>query len=205
MKTVYKILAPLCSIAVLPALFFLPLLHLDLGETLNGSLGLRPYSSLFQLIKMAGSTNDQTKTILNLVLQILQDEDNKIGAALNTKGYFVASLVFLALLVVFALLVFFFAVFSKKYLLTAGFAAGGLLSAVLANKMFDVFARPFLSGAVSLKSLMSEENLISAFLGNLIKVESLELAMAYQVCLFLMAGALILAVCAAVERSMAES
>ncbi len=205
MKTVYKILAPLCSIAVLPVVFFLPLLHLNMGETIMGSLGLREYSSLFYLIKTAGATNDQTKTILNMVLEILKSDDNKIGAALNTKGYFVASLVFLVLAVVIALVVFFFALLSRKYLLTGGLALGGLISAVLANKMFDVFAKPFLNGAVSLKSLMTEENLISAFLGNLIKVESMEFAMAYQVCLLLFAAVAILAVCAAVERSMAEN
>lgn len=210
MKKAYKIVAPLLSIAVLPALFFLPLLHLSIGSALNangggGALGLPEYSSLFDMVKTAANTDSTTQTMLKMVLNIFTSEDNKIGAAVTTKGFFVAAVVFLALMLVLALLVFFFALFTKKYLLTAGFAAGGVLCAVLADKMFDVFAKPFLSGAVSLSNLLDDSSgLLGGLLGGLIRVEHMELAMAYQICIVLLAAAAVCAVAVVAQARFAE-
>ena len=210
MKTVYKILTPLFSFAVLPALFFLPILRLSISSALGGGsstgvMGLKEYSSFFDMVRMAADTDAQSQTILKMVLKIFTSEDNKIGAAVTTKGFFVAAVVFLALMLVLALLALFFAIFSNKYLLPAGFAAGGVLSAVLADKMFDAFAKPFVSGAVSLKNLMDDSSgILGSLLGGLIKVEHFELAMAYQICIILLAAAAIVAVAAFAQKRFAE-
>ena len=208
MKTAYKIFTPLFSLAVLPALFFLPLLHLSLGsvltESLSGVMGLKEYSSIFDILKTAGSIDEKTQTVFKLVREILTSNENKLGAAITTKGFLVAAVVFLVLMLVLAILTACFALFSKKQILSVCFALGGALSGVLANKMFDAFAKPFLTGAVSLKNLLSDAGTLSDLIGGLVTVKELELAIAYQVCVLLLGVAAIFGVAVIAKEKFAE-
>ena len=202
MKTIYKIFAPILTIAVLPAIFFLPFLRLSaktlLSEGASGLLGLPEYNSLYALIKNSVNADDTTQMIMKVVQQLFTGEDGAFTKSVH-GGLLIAALVFLALMVVLALLAFGFAIFSKKATLCIGFSAGGVVCALIGNKLFDAFAKPFLDGTVSLKSLISGADALSGLLGSLVTVEHFELALAYQVCIVLLGLAAVLGIAAKIE------
>ena len=202
MKTIYKIFAPILTIAVLPAIFFLPFLRLSaktlLSEGATGLLGLPEYSSLYALIKNSVNADGTTQMIMKVVQQLFTGEDGAFSKSVN-GGLLIAALVFLALMVVLALLAFGFSIFSKKTAFCVGFSAGGIVCALIGNNLFNAFAKPFLDGTVSLKNLLSGADALSGLLGSLVTVEHFELALAYQVCIVLLGLAAVLGIASQIE------
>lgn len=73
------------------------------------------------------------------------------------------------------------------------------------NKSFDAFAKPFLSGEISLTSFLSgsgsdSNNILSGLLGSLARVESLELSFAYTFAFLLLVIAVMFSVTALIYQ-----
>ncbi len=207
MKTVYKILMPVLLLAIFPVLFFLPLLHLNITSSLAGSLsqnlGIKEYSSVYDFVKMASGMNDTQSTLWKTIGKALSDKDGTLGSMLTSTKFLYAFAVFAALMLLLALAAAVLAIVLKKNLLPTCFTAGALVSAFAMNKSFDLFAKPFLNGEISISSLLNSSDssgVLSSILGSLAKVESLELAVAYSLAVFLLLCALVLSAVVLIMR-----
>ena len=209
MKIAYKIITPILTLAIFPVLFFLPLLHLNITSTLAGSLssnlGIREYTSLYQLLKMGSGMDETQRKLWKSIGDAIFDKEGTIGSVLtNTKWlYFFA--VFAVLMLVLALVSAVLAAATRRYGLTAGFGLGAAFSAVAMNKSFDAFARPLLSGEIGISSFLGNSgsggnNIFSSLLGNLAKVESLELGVAYSLAAFLLFTAAVFSIIMLIVR-----
>ena len=205
MKTIYKILAPICGLAVFPAFFFLPLVRLSaktlLSDGATGLLGLPEYISLFTLIKTASNADATTQTIMQVLKQLFTGDNAAFADALKT-GLLITALVFFALMLICALTTAVFAVFSKKFIFGLCFPVGGIVCAMIGKAFFNGFTAPFMDGSVSLSKLLSDSgSALSGLLGSLVRIENFELAMAYPVCILLLGLACAFAILAMVERA----
>ncbi|MBR0508607.1 MAG: hypothetical protein IJJ85_00675 [Clostridia bacterium] len=203
MRTIYRILTPIFSLAVFPVLFFLPLFHIKISSTLSSSLvnmvGLKEYSSMYDMIKTFSGT--EKNTLIKVLIDAFKDGDSKIGEMLTSKNYLYVFAVFFILALVFALLVFIFSLFTKKLLLAGAFNLAAIVSLIGMNMSFNAFAKPFLSGQISISSLLgSDLGVLSNLLGNVAKMQDLSLALAYHAGLFALVLALILCACAFMEK-----
>ncbi len=158
MKTLSKILIPLASLCVILALLFLPMLRISLGGTLisNQSLGIDEYNSVVRLAQAANDENSQLASYIELFKQYsANNEGGSLKDLIPSVNWLYAAIACLALILVFMLLIVIFGIFTEKRLLTAGFAAGGMLSTVLMSKFFDKFALPFINGTINVSTLLS--------------------------------------------------
>lgn len=194
MKTAYKIFVPLLEIAIFPILIFLPLLHLNITSSLAGSLsqnlGIPEYSSLFQWFKIGGNMEDTQSLLWKSIFNAIRDKDSTIGSMFTNRVWVYVFLVFAALMLVLAIVTAVLALATKKYAVTSVFSILTVGSAIGMNKSFDAFAKPFLTGEISLSSLLGSSgdsaNLLGNLMGSLAKVESMELAVAYNLTFFLL-------------------
>lgn len=201
MKLAYKIVMPILTLSVFPILFFLPLLHLNITSSLAGSLsanlGIPEYSSLFHWVKTGGEMTETQRALWKSIFDAIKDKDGTIGSLFTNRHFVYMFLVFAVLMLVLAIAAAVLAIATKRYGLTACLTAGSLISAFAMNKSFDGFAKPFLSGKISISSLLGSSGssgVLGSLLGNLAKVESLELASAYSLAFFMLVLAAIFAV-----------
>ncbi len=209
MKTAYKIVMPILCVAVFPVLFFLPLLHLNITSSLAGSLsanlGIREYSSLYQLLQMGKGMDDTQTALWKSIGKAFFDKGGTLGSVFTNTGWLYAVAVFAGLMLLLTLLTAVLAIVTKRYVLVSCFAGGALVSAFAMNKCFDAFARPLLTGEIGISSLLSgagsdSSGLLSNLLGSLAKMESLELASAYGLAFFLLLCALVFSVVTAIMK-----
>lgn len=161
MKTLSKILIPLSALCVILALLFLPILRISLGGTLisNQSLGLDEYNSVIRLAEAANDENSQLSSYIKLFKQFSEkSEGGAIKDLIPSVNWLYAALAMIAIMLVLVLLIIIFGIFTNKRMLTAGFAAGGILSTVLFSKFFDKFALPFINGTINVSTLLSNIN-----------------------------------------------
>ena len=203
MKLAYKIVMPILMLSIFPILFFLPLLHLNVTSSLAGSLssnlGIPEYSSLFHWVKSGGEMTETQRALWKTIFNAIKDKDSTIGSLFTNRHFVYMFIVFAALMLVLALVTAVFAIATKKYGVTLCLSLGTLVSAFAMNKSFDGFAKPFLSGKISISSLLNnsdDSGILGSLLGSLAKVESLELASAYSLAFFLLVLAAIFAVIA---------
>lgn len=207
MKTAYKILMPILLLAVFPVLFFLPLLHLNITSSLAGSLsqnlGIKEYSSIYDFVKIGKGMNETQTTLWKTIGKALADKEGTLGSMMTSTKFLYAFAVFAALMLVLALAAAVLAVVLKKNLLATCLTAGSLVSAFAMNKCFDWFAKPFLSGEISISSLLNSgdsSGVLSSILGSLAKVESMELAVAYNLAVFFLLCALVFSIVVLIMR-----
>ena len=203
MKTAYKIVMPVLTLAIFPILFFLPLLHLNITSSLAGSisgnLGIPEYSSLFHWVKTGGAMEETQRALWKSIFDAIKDKDGTIGSMFTNRHYVYMFLVFAVLMLVLAIVTSVFAIATKKYGVTFCLSLGTLVSAFAMNKSFDAFAKPFLTGKIGISSLLGSSDtsgILGNLLGSLAKVESLELASAYSLSFFMLLLAAIFAVIA---------
>lgn len=161
MKTLSKILLPVTALLVIVALLFLPILRVSLGGTLisNESLGLDEHNSVVRLVSAANDENSQLSSYIKLFKQYSENnEGGSLKEIIPSLNWLYAALAMLALIVLFVLLIVAFSIFTNKRMLTAGFAAGGMLSTVLLRNFFDKFAEPIVSGKVNVSTLLTQLN-----------------------------------------------
>ncbi len=203
MKLAYKIVMPILMLSIFPLLFFLPLLHLNVTSSLAGSLssnlGIPEYSSLFHWVKSGGEMNETQRLLWKTIFEAVKDKNGTIGSMFTNRHFVYMFLIFAVLMLVLALVTAVFAIAAKKYGVTLCLSLGTLVSAFAMNKSFDGFAKPFLTGKISISSLISgadDSGIVSSLLGSLAKVESMELAVAYSLAFFMLVLAAIFAVVA---------
>ena len=196
MKVAYKIFVPLLEIAIFPVLFFLPLLHMNITSSLAGSLsqnlGIPEYSSLFYWVRTAGNMEETQSTLWKGIFEAIKDKNGTIGSMFTNRVWVYVFLSFAAAMLVLAIVTAVLAIATKRYGLTSIFSILTIGCAVGMNKSFDAFAKPFLTGQISITSLLgsADSDLSTGLLGNLLgslaKVESMELAVAYSLAFFLL-------------------
>ena len=223
MKTVYRILAPLLSIAIFPVLYFLPLIRAMVSSGLLGALtgnktgtktnlltttlGIGEYTSINDVVKMAKSGSSKFEALKSLFENLGDETKERLSEEFSSGKFLIAALVFFVLLI---LLVLAFTVLSavlKKHVAPLCLSAGAFVSALIMNACFNAFAKPFVTGAVSLASILGEGTqnaLLTTLLGNAVSVDYLQLSVAYSVTLFILVVIMIFTVCALVEEKVSK-
>lgn len=161
MRILSKILIPVTALCVILAALFLPILRVSLGGTLltNESLGIDEYNSVVRLVEAATDENSQLSSYIKLFKQYSENnEGGSIKELIPSIDWLYAAAAMIALVLIFVLLIVIFGIFTNKRMLTAGLAAGGMLSTVLFGKFFDKFAAPILNGTVNVSTLLSNIN-----------------------------------------------
>lgn len=161
MKILAKILIPVTALLVIVSLLFLPILRVSLGGTIisNQSLGLDEHNSIVRLVSAANDENSQLSSYIKLFKQYAENnEGGSIKDIIPSVDWLYAAIAMLVLIVLMVLLIIVFGIFTNKRMLTAGFAAGGMLSTMLMKTFFDKFASPIVSGKINVSSLLSGMN-----------------------------------------------
>lgn len=206
MKIVYRVLAPVFALLLLVSFFFVPILKVKISSSLSQNLmstvGLKENIAVKDIAEMG--KNEKTGNILTALMDTLKDKDSVLGAKLTTINFLYAALVLLviALLLILALAVF--AAIFKKQLIPTALTAGAMVVLFAANKCFDAFAVPFLTGKIGLSSLINSSaegaSALGSLLGSLVKMDALEMGLVYSLAMFGLGIILILGLCALVEQ-----
>ena len=223
MKTVYRILAPIISVAIFPVLYFLPLIRAMVSSGLLGALtgktdgpktnlltttlGIGEYTSINDVVRMAKSGSSKFETLKSLLDNLGDDMKERLSKEFASGRFLIAALVFFVLLVVLTLVFTVLSAVMKKHIVPLCVAGGAFVSALIMNACFNAFAKPFVTGAVSLASVLGEGTqnaLLTSLLGNAVTVDYLQLSVAYTVTLFLLVVVMILTVCALVEEKFSK-
>ena len=223
MKTIYRIIAPILSVAIFPVLYFLPLIRAMVSSGLLGALtgktdgpktnlltttlGIGEYTSINDVVRMAKSGSSKFETLKSLLDNLGDDMKERLSKEFASGRFLIAALVFFVLLVVLTLVFTVLSAVMKKHIVPLCVAGGAFASALIMNACFNAFAKPFVTGAVSLASVLGEGTqnaLLTSLLGNAVTVDYLQLSVAYTVTLFLLVVVMILTVCALVEEKFSK-
>ena len=221
MKTAYRIMAPIFSIAIFPVLYFLPLLRAMVSSSLLGALsgntsgtktnlltstlGIGEYTSIRDIVKLTqGDTSFQAwKSVFE---NLSDDVKERITKEFACGKFLIAALVFFALLVLLVLVFTVLSAVMSKHVVPLCLAGGAFVSALAMNACFNAFAKPFVSGAINLSTILggSDNAIVGALLGSAVSVDYLQLSVAYTVTLFILVVVMILTVCALVEEKFSK-
>lgn len=221
MKTIYRIIAPILSVAIFPVLYFLPLIRAMVSSSILGALTgntdtktnlltsifhIGEYTSIKDIVTMTRDADSSTLTALKNIWGNLSEETKETLTREFSSGKFlIAALVFFALLVLLVLVLTVLSAVMKKHVVPLCLAGGAFLSALIMNACFNAFAKPFVSGAINLSSIFNSENAtVSALLGRAVSVDYLQLSIAYTVTLFILVVVMVLTVCALVEEKLSK-
>ncbi|MGI6772198.1 MAG: hypothetical protein ACOX5C_01485 [Acutalibacteraceae bacterium] len=153
MKYFYKAVMAILSLALFPVFVFLPLIRLkfsgSIGTMINKVLGqeLPKNLSLYKIIEVLNKVKAEYPSLSSSKLW-----ENESIASIKTPLIIFAVLIAVALIM--GILIFIFGVFTRKKLLTALFSAIGLACSIAMNPVFEMIAKPFMSGKISLGSLL---------------------------------------------------
>lgn len=217
MKTFYRILTPILSLAVLPVLFFLPIFRVAVTAGLPSSdtktnllttlTGLGEYVSANDLVKLSKNDSGRFSILTGIWEKLPEDVRMKITEEFSCGKFLIAAGVFLAVFILLMLVIAFVSSITGKHAAVLGLSVGAVVSLLATNGLFNAFAKPFLSGAIGLSSLLSANETLStlgALLGNIVKVNLLQLSIAYTVCLLLAVAIALFSVFAMFEEKYAK-
>ncbi|MBQ2759738.1 MAG: hypothetical protein IJE93_08220, partial [Clostridia bacterium] len=159
MKSIYRVLAPIFSILLIPVIIFLPMIRMVVSSSLGGSnilstYGLGEFISIKDVIVAVTDEQSETVQFFRNIISSLLTGDNALGESIVAlKGKAIAFVVFLALMLISALVLAGFAVFSKKLMVCNILNVVSLVSCFAMKAVFGLIAEPFLSGKISLGSL----------------------------------------------------
>ena len=217
MKTIYRILAPIISIAILPVLYFLPIIRAMVSSGLLGALsgnstkqnllttllGVHEFISINDIVKMASGDTSTFKNWAAVFDNLDDSIKDRITKEFACGKFLIASLVFLALLVLLVLALTVLSAVLKKQIVPLCLAGGAFISALAMNACFNAFAKPFVTGVINLGSILDsagENAMLGALLGNAVSVDYLQLSVSYTVTLFILIVVMLLTVCALLEE-----
>ena len=193
MKTLYRILSPVFCIAAIPIAIFMPAIRLVITSSLCANImstfGIKEYTSIFDLIKMISTADESSSQLFKVIYQIFTAEDSKIADMLTTTPWLIAAAVLLVIILIAMIVSAVLGALGKSGVCTIITGASAVL-AIAMNKCFDAFAKPFVSGQIGLKSLLStdSETVLSQLIGNAANVACLELSFMYQALMLLCAA-----------------
>lgn len=196
MKTVYRIIAPIISIAIFPVLYFLPMFRIMItsaltsGETktnlLTSFTGLKEFISFSDIVKISGGDSSQFDMIKSIFSNIKEETkekffgDSKCVEWLTAAGVFFC--IFLVLLLAFAVV----SAITKKHIPSLVISICAFFTLIATNGCFNKFANPFITGKVGIASLLNAGNTqLSGLIGRLLSVDYLQLSVAYTFSLLL--------------------
>lgn len=218
MKTIYRILAPILSIAVFPVLYFLPLIRAMVSSSILSTLlgsesetktnlltsifHIGEYTSIRDIVALTRDKDSTTLTALKNIWNNLGDDvKEKLTGEFSSVKFLIAALVFFALLLLLVLVFTVLSAVMKKHVVPLCLAGGAFVSALIMNACFKAFAKPFVSGAINLSSVFNSDNAtLSSLLGRAVTVDYLQLSVAYTVTLFILVVIMVLTLCALVEE-----
>lgn len=220
MKTVYRILAPILSIAIFPVLYFLPLIRAMVTSgllsafsgnssgtktnLLTSTLGVGEYTSIQDIVRLSQGDTTKLQNWKAVFDNLSDDFKKRLTEEFACGRWLISALVFFGLLVLLVLVLTVLSAVMRRHVVPLCLAGGAFISALAMNACFNAFAKPFVTGAINLSSVLgnqgSDNALLGALLGNAVTVDYLQLSVAYTVTLFLLVVVMILTVCALVEE-----
>ena len=211
MKSIYRVLAPILCVLLIPVIIFLPMIRMVVSSALGGSnilstYGLSEFISIKDVIVAATDEQSETVQFFRNIISSLLTGDNALGESiLSLKGWAIAFIVFLALMLVSALVLAGFAVFSKKLMVCNILNVVSIVCCFAMKAVFGFISEPFLSGKISLGSLAGgsgdSTNILSGLMNMVAEVTTLQLSYFYQVCILILFGTLILGIAAAMDHT----
>ena len=222
MKTIYRILAPILSIAVFPVLYFLPLIQAMVSSSLMGlfsgsdsstktnlltsMFGIGEYTSIKDIVTLAQGDTSTLQTWKSVFEGLSDDIKERLANEFSCGKFLIASLVFFGLLVLLTLVLAVLSAVMSKHVVPMCLAGGAFISALAMNACFNAFAKPFVTGAINLSSILNTDNaLVSSLLGSAVTVDYLQLSVAYTVTLFILVMIMILTLCALVDEKFSKN
>lgn len=209
MRTINRILTPILTVLIFPAVIFLPLFRIYIASGLAAAktnlldnFGLSEFISIKDIYTVYKSGSADSMGIFkNLWDAFASDKKEEIIDMLPGLHWGVIALVFLAIVLVIALALLIISAATKKPALTIWLSIGGIASALIMNASFNGFAKPFLNGAFNLNSILGNTNqLLGALLGNVATFEYMKLGIAYSAIILIFICTLILGICAVMEQ-----
>ncbi len=211
MKSIYRVLAPIFCVLLIPVIIFLPMIRMVVSSSLGGAniletYGLGEFISIKDVIVAVTDEQSATVQFFRSIISNILTGDNALGdSILGLKGYAITFVVFLALMLIAALVLAGFAIFTKKYAVCNILNVVSIVSCFAMKAVFGFIAKPFLSGEISLGSLAGSAGesagLLSGLMNMVAKVDTLQLSYFYQVCILLLVGTLILGIAAAMDNT----
>lgn len=211
MKSIYRVLAPIFSILLIPVTIFLPMIRMVVSSSLGGSnlletYGLGEFISIKNVISIVTDEQSETVQFFRNIISNLLTGDNELGNSIaGLKGWAIAFVVCLALMLISALVLAGFAAFSKKLAVCNILNVVSIVFCFAMKAAFGFIAEPFLSGKISLGSLAGgsgdSTGLLSGLMNMVAKVSTLQLSYFYQVCILILFGTLILGIAAAMDNT----
>ncbi len=208
MRLINRIVTPILSVLIFPAVIFLPLFRIYIASGLSTSktnllenFGLSEFISLFDIygVYKSGSA-DSMGVYKSLWDAFAGDKKQEILDMLPGLHWGIVALVFLVITLLIALALIIVTAAAKKPSASILLSLGGIASALLMNGFFNAFAKPFLNGAFNLNSLLGNTNqLLGMLLGNVATFEYMKLGIAYTAVILVFICTLILSVCAYME------
>lgn len=212
MRTVNRIVTPILSVLIIPALIFLPLFRIFIASGLSGgdtkvnlldNFGLSEFISIKDIFSAVTSGAADSANLFKTLWDALGgDKKQEILDMLPGIHWGIIFLVFLVLVMLFALVLAVVTAATKKPKVSALLSLGGIISALIMNASFDAFAKPFLNGAFNLNTMLGNTNqLLSMLLGNVASFDYMKLGAAYTVVLLVFVCTLILSITAIMEQN----
>lgn len=223
MKLLNRIVTPILSLLVFPAIIFLPLFRILInvglleGETktnLLDLLGMGEFISVYDIILLVKENSGEEGGFIKTFLELFNEETKqKLLDLIPATEWLIIFLVAVVIVLLVAVALIFVAAIAKKPGYSVIISALGAGSALFMNFAFNKFASPLLNGAVNVTSVLNAiagENVgallegesgqliqsILGLLGNAVTVDYMQLTIAYTAILFLFVIALILGITA---------
>lgn len=191
---VYRVVTAVIAVAMYPMFYFANLFTIEIRHTqisdlinkLNGGDTLHVTHESFSLATMSKwieSLSKFTNDSFDFKTNILQN---------STFTPIVVAVVFVAIALIIGLVIIGFAAFSNKTKVVIGLSAAGFLSTVASNISFGVFAKPIISGDVTLAKLFDIDGVIASQIISLLgEVSIFTLDTAFYAVMFSMLAILI--------------
>ena len=223
MKTFYRILAPILSLVIFPVLYFLPLIRAMVSSSLLGALtgsdsgaktnlltstlGIGEYTSINDIVKLSQGDTTSLQAWKSVFENLGDDLKERLSKEFACGRFLIAALVFFGLLVLLTLVFTVLSAVMSKHVVPLCLAGGAFISALAMNACFNAFAKPFVTGAINLSSIIggTDNAIVGALLGSAVTVDYLQLSVAYTVTLFILVMIMILTVCALVEEKFSKN
>lgn len=211
MKNLHRILTPIITIFIFPAAIFLPMFRImvstglasgDTKTNLMSTLGLGEFISLKDIISLArNNTNGGFETLKTIWDALKPESQDRILAAASGWQWGIVFAVLFVLVLITALVLIIVSASTKKTIASIIISGIGIIFTLAMNGSFNLFAKPFLSGAINLNSILGNTNqLLSLLLGSVVNVDYMKLGNAYAAILLIFIAVLIFSIIAYFEQ-----
>lgn len=211
MKLLHRILTPILTVLIFPAVIFLPMLRVVIssgllqGETkinLLDNFGIGEFISLKDMYMLYKNGISESAGTLKMIWDaIAEDKKQEILDMLPGMHWIIIAVVFLVIALLVALALIVVSAATKKTGASIVLSLAGIVSALIMNASFNAFASPFLNGEISLNSILGNTNqMLGALLGNALTFDYMQLGIAYTAIILIFVCTFIISLCAHMEK-----